>query len=95
MEKVIEVKDLNKVYPIYDNPMTMLVDALGLSRQYRGKDFYALSGVNFSVEKGETLGIIGENGAGKSTLLKILTGVLNKSSGEVNIKGKIKTNNVT
>lgn len=89
MEKVIEVKDLNKVYPIYDNPMTMLVDALGLSRQYRGKDFYALSGVNFSVEKGETLGIIGENGAGKSTLLKILTGVLNKSSGEVNIKGKI------
>ena len=43
----------------------------------------------FEVKKGETVGIIGTNGAGKSTILKIITGVLNPTSGKVDVSGRI------
>lgn len=85
----IEVKDLKKIYKIYDDPNLRLWDALEISKKNHGKDFYALDNINFAVEKGQTLGIIGENGAGKSTLLKIITGVLNPTVGEININGKV------
>lgn len=85
----IEVKNLTKVYKIYNDPTMRLLDALEITRKPHGTDFYALDNVSFTVEKGKTLGIIGENGAGKSTLLKMLTGVLKPTSGEITINGKI------
>ncbi len=48
----------------------------------------ALTGVSFSVKKGEVHGLVGENGAGKSTLIKILMGAYQKDEGEIFIKGK-------
>ena len=51
--------------------------------------FPALEGVTFDVEKGETVGIIGQNGAGKSTLLKMLCGVTRPSEGTFETNGKI------
>ncbi len=54
------------------------------------KDYiWALKDINFTVKKGEVLGIIGKNGAGKSTLLKILSKVTAPSTGNINIKGRI------
>jgi lipopolysaccharide transport system ATP-binding protein len=50
---------------------------------------YALKDINFSVNQGEVLGIIGRNGAGKSTLLKILSRVTAPTSGKIKIKGRI------
>jgi lipopolysaccharide transport system ATP-binding protein len=50
---------------------------------------YALKDINFSVNQGEVLGIIGRNGAGKSTLLKILSRVTAPSSGHIKVKGRI------
>lgn len=47
----------------------------------------ALKGINFEVKKGEIFGLIGPNGAGKSTCLKILSTILNKSGGNVEIFG--------
>lgn len=85
----IEVKNLTKIYKIYDDPNLRLLDALELTHKNHGTDFYALDNINFVVEKGKTLGIIGENGAGKSTLLKIITGVLQPTSGEISINGKV------
>jgi lipopolysaccharide transport system ATP-binding protein len=51
--------------------------------------FHALKDVNFTVEQGTLLGIIGRNGAGKSTLLKILSRITEPSAGRIHIKGRI------
>lgn len=85
--KVIQAKDLSKVYRIYDKPVHRLVE--GLLRKPFHKEFYALDGVNFQVDKGSTLGIIGDNGAGKSTLLKILARTLSPTKGDLFLKGRV------
>ncbi len=51
--------------------------------------FWALRDVNFGVYSGEVLGIIGENGSGKSTTLKLISRILEPSSGSVSVKGKV------
>ena len=53
------------------------------------EDIWALKGISFEVEEGETVGIVGENGAGKSTLLRIIAGMLEPDKGEVMTKGRI------
>jgi len=87
---MIEVKNLTKIYKIYDKPGDRIKEAL-FPKKYKDKiqDFYALNNVNFSIEKGETVGIIGKNGSGKSTLLKILTGVINQTTGEKVMNGTV------
>lgn len=53
------------------------------------KEFWALSDIDFSVEKGDRLGILGLNGAGKSTLLKVVAGVMKPTKGKVEVEGII------
>ena len=88
-ETVIRVQNLSKMYKLYDKPMDRLKESLGLSRKKRYVEHYALRDVNFEVHRGETVGIIGTNGSGKSTILKIITGVLNPTSGNVQVQGRI------
>ncbi|MBQ9504769.1 MAG: ABC transporter ATP-binding protein [Lachnospiraceae bacterium] len=87
---VINVDQLNKVYKLYDHRRDRLKEALGFSKGKKlYKEHYALRDVSLKVNRGETVGIIGTNGSGKSTLLKIITGVLNPTSGRVSINGRI------
>ncbi len=85
----IEVKDVTKVYRLYDKPIDRLKESLHPKHKSYHKDFYALNGLSFQVEKGQTVGIIGTNGSGKSTILKIITGVLTPTTGEVMVDGTI------
>lgn len=81
------------------NPIMKTVTFRDVSEKYRIKfvvngkdsweDFWALKSVNFSVDKAETLAIIGENGAGKSTILKLIAGMLKTDKGEVCVLGKV------
>ncbi|MDO4787556.1 MAG: ABC transporter ATP-binding protein [Johnsonella sp.] len=91
MEKslAISLKNIKKVYMLYDKPIDRLKEAMSLSHKSYHKDFYALKGVSFEVEKGTTVGIIGTNGSGKSTILKIISGVLNPTEGSVEVEGNI------
>ena len=88
-KKVIQVKDLTKMYKLYDKPSDRLKEALGLTRKKLYKEHYALHDVNFDIYEGECVGIIGTNGSGKSTILKIITGVLTPTAGEVKVDGRI------
>ena len=59
-------------------------------RDKKGGDYvWALNNINFEVNKGEVLGIIGKNGAGKSTILKLLSQVTNPTTGKIKVKGRI------
>ena len=82
-------KQITKVYKLYDKSSDRIKEALGLSRRKLHKEHYALRGVDLSIYKGETVGIIGTNGSGKSTILKIITGVLNPTSGDLKVNGRI------
>lgn len=88
-EIAIAVENVNKIYKLYDRPRDRMFEALGLTKKKKYHEKYALSDVSFHVKKGECVGIIGTNGSGKSTILKIITGVLNQTSGNVSVNGRI------
>lgn len=86
----IQVQDVSKIYKLYDKVSDRFKDAVGLGKKHQlYKEHYALRNIDFQVKTGECVGIIGTNGSGKSTILKIITGVLNQSSGNVIVNGRI------
>lgn len=64
----------------------MVVETKNLCKRFG--TFYALDNINLSIQEGEIHGLVGENGAGKSTLIKILTGVYQKTSGDILVNGE-------
>jgi lipopolysaccharide transport system ATP-binding protein len=86
---VIAAEGLRKTYKLYQRQSDRLREALNPFGTRYHKDFHALKGLDFTIRKGETVGILGRNGSGKSTLLKILTGVLTPSGGIVRVDGQV------
>ncbi|MGL4772763.1 MAG: ABC transporter ATP-binding protein [Clostridium sp.] len=78
MEKVVEVKNLRKVFKSEKKKFFKVIEK---------KEFVAVDGVDFFIKKGEIFGLLGPNGAGKTTTIKMITGLLRPSSGEVTVNG--------
>jgi lipopolysaccharide transport system ATP-binding protein len=87
MTTAVRAADLTKVYEIYPRPIDRLIEIV--TRRPRHTVFPALQDVTFDVERGETVGVVGQNGAGKSTLLKLLCGVTRPSGGTLESHGTI------
>lgn len=85
----VTLKGVSKKYRIYRRNLDHVKELLSFGKAEYGHDFWALSDIDLEIKPGVTLGILGRNGAGKSTLLKIISGVLQASSGEVEVNGRL------
>lgn len=83
----LSVKNLSKEYQVIHSPWKRF--QYYVFNKKSGEVFSALQDINFSIQKGETFGIIGTNGSGKSTLLQIIAGIIPATSGEVIVNGKV------
>ena len=73
-----------------DNSLKMMfIRFFDRKKRTKKSDFWALKDINFHIEKGDVVGLIGSNGAGKSTLLKVVSGVMKPTEGEVVVNGAI------
>lgn len=90
MEKgSIEVRNLSKVYHLYNRSSDRIRETFSIKKKKYSRDHYALKNINLSIKHGESVGIVGTNGSGKSTLLKLVTGVVSPTEGEIETGGKI------
>lgn len=92
----LSVRGLSKVYTIAHNEekhVTLAEAALHRLKnpfqRSQKESFWALKDIDFDIEKGDVVGIIGRNGAGKSTLLKILSRITEPTTGEINLYGRV------
>jgi lipopolysaccharide transport system ATP-binding protein len=70
-------------------PAALVRKLAGRSHESSAETFWAIKDLNFEVEQGQVLGILGRNGAGKSTLLKLLSRITEPSAGKATIKGRV------
>lgn len=104
MKTVISIRDLSKQYLLGTRGTGTFVHDLNrwLVKQSGREDpylkigqsalqpnFWALKNINFELQEGDILGVIGKNGAGKSTLLKLLSKITLPTTGQIKIKGKL------
>ena len=99
-DPIIQVRNISKQYNIgmdrtyktfsesFTNVLKSPIKSLR-SIGYQHDTFWALKDINFNVNRGEVVGIIGRNGAGKSTLLKILSRITAPTEGEIHLKGRV------
>ena len=89
MPIVIEVENLYKSFKVYSDKGRTLKERLLFKNRRAFENREVLKGVSFTIEKGETVGLIGHNGCGKSTLLKLLTRILYPDQGSVKVEGRV------
>lgn len=85
----ITVTNLGKAYKQYPTRWSRLREWLTPGKREYHHTKWVLQGINFTVQPGEAVGIIGINGAGKSTLLKLITGTTQPTTGSVHIAGRV------
>jgi ABC-2 type transport system ATP-binding protein len=85
----VDVRDVSKRFRLAHGKYNSLKERMIHAGRGQYEDFWALKHVEITVQEGETVGILGRNGSGKSTLLKCICGVLQPTSGEVVVRGKL------
>lgn len=89
MTTALRVDGVAKQYRIYDRPIDRLKESLTRGWRKWHREFWALKGISFEIERGTSVGIVGPNGAGKSTLLQIIAGTLAPTHGNVWVEGRV------
>ncbi|MCA3420055.1 MAG: ABC transporter ATP-binding protein [Roseomonas sp.] len=87
MQIALRLSGVSKMYRQFKSPAARLREALLRRREY--EEFWALRDISFTLLAGRTLGVLGVNGSGKSTLLQIIADVLEPSTGEVEVNGRV------
>ena len=84
LERWVKMKVMGK-----EDPFLKIGESNDRSKKGASDIVYSLKDINFEIQQGDAVGIIGRNGAGKSTLLKILSRVTTPTTGKINIKGRV------
>jgi teichoic acid transport system ATP-binding protein len=85
----IILNGVSKRYNIYDRPLDRLKEVVWRNRRCFHREFWALRNINLTFERGTVTALLGPNGSGKSTLLQIIANVLQPTSGNVTINGRL------
>lgn len=85
----VELNGISKCYNIYNRPVDRLKEILWRNHRCYHREFWALKDINLSFEPGTMTALLGPNGCGKSTMLQIIAGVLQPSTGQVNVNGRV------
>ncbi|OGB08565.1 MAG: hypothetical protein A3F71_23940 [Burkholderiales bacterium RIFCSPLOWO2_12_FULL_64_33] len=83
----IVVTNVSKAYKRYPNKWARMLE--WITGRHQHKKAWVLRDINFTIDPGEAVGIVGINGAGKSTLLKIITGTTQPTTGSVRVDGRV------
>ena len=88
MSNLIELNSIYKTYP--DEPLGIKESLVSFYKK-KEKAFHkpSLDNISFSVQKGQSFGLVGHNGAGKSTLLALIFGALKPDKGSIEVRGKV------
>jgi len=90
LSKQYRIGELQAAYGTLRESLSHLGKRLTGQEHHRGyEEIWALRDVSFSLDEGETLGVVGRNGAGKSTLLKVLTRITTPTAGRAEIRGRV------
>ncbi len=85
----IEVAGVSKKFKLFSEKSTTIMDRFVHPGRRPYREFWALQGIEFVVEQGDQVAVVGKNGSGKSTLLKCIAGILRPTEGEVRLRGSV------
>ena len=89
MPAAVEIQDVSKHFRLYHEKYTSLKERVIHLNKIPFEEFWALQHISFDVNWGETVGLVGHNGSGKSTLLKCIAAILQPTSGEIRVRGRV------
>ena len=89
MTAAVQVDDVSKRFRLYKEKYTSLKERVIHFGKVPYEEFWALRDIDLTIEQGETVGLLGHNGSGKSTLLKCIAGILQPTSGRIEVVGRL------